>query len=47
MIRLALVDGLDRAGLDALLARLQGEWSRSAVLADRVDSMGVRITSAS
>jgi hypothetical protein len=46
MIRLALVDGLDRVALDGLLARLQGEWSRSAVLADRVDSMGVRITSA-
>jgi hypothetical protein len=46
MIRLALVDGLDRAALDALIARLQGEWARSAVLADRVDSMGLRITSA-
>ncbi|QOD42965.1 SseB family protein [Clavibacter zhangzhiyongii] len=46
MITLALVDGLDRAALDALLARLQADWSRSAVLADRVDSMGLRITSA-
>jgi hypothetical protein len=46
MIALELVDGLDRPALDALLARLQGEWSRSAVLADRVDSMGLRITSA-
>lgn len=47
MIELALVDGLDRAALDGLMSRLQGEWSRSAVLADRVDSMGLRITSAS
>jgi hypothetical protein len=46
MIALELVDGLDRSALDALLARLQGEWSRSAVLADRVDSMGLRIISA-
>ncbi len=46
MIARELVDGLDRPALDALLARLQGEWSRSAVLADRVDSMGPRITSA-
>jgi hypothetical protein len=46
MIALELVDGLDRSALDALLARLQGEWSRSAVLAERVDSMGVRIVSA-
>ncbi|MFT7711998.1 SseB family protein [Clavibacter tessellarius] len=46
LITLALVDGLDRAALDALLARVQDRWSRSAVLADRVDSMGLRVTSA-
>jgi len=46
LITLALVDGLDRSALDALLARLQDRWSRSAVLADRVDSMGIRVTSA-
>jgi len=46
LITLTLVDGLDRPALDGLLARLQDRWSRSAVLADRVDSMGLRITSA-
>lgn len=46
LITLALVDGLDRSALDGLLARLQDRWSRSAVLADRVDSMGLRVTSA-
>ncbi|OUE09522.1 hypothetical protein CMsap09_11305 [Clavibacter michiganensis] len=47
VIELALVDGLDRVALDGLLARLQDAWSRSAVLAERVDSMALRITSAS
>ncbi len=47
VIELALVDGLDRAALDGLLARLQDAWSRSDVIAQRVDSMALRITSAS
>jgi len=44
VIRLALVAGLDRAALDALLARLSDRWSAS--LADRVDALAVRLVQA-
>jgi hypothetical protein len=46
-VELALVTGLDRALLDSLLARLQQRWAESAVIAERVDSLGVRLTKAS
>ncbi|MFC0682116.1 SseB family protein [Lysobacter korlensis] len=43
LVELTLVDGLDRAGLDALLARLAERFAASELIADRVDSMGVRL----
>ncbi|MFD3449176.1 SseB family protein [Microbacteriaceae bacterium 4G12] len=44
VIRLALVPGLDRAALDALLARLQSRWAADETIAARVDSMRVALT---
>ena len=44
VIRLALVPGLDRAALDALLARLQSRWATDGTIATRVDSMRVALT---
>jgi hypothetical protein len=44
---LALVPGLDQPALDALIARLQQRWAESGVIAERVDSLGVRITAVS
>ena len=40
---LTLAPGLDRAALDALLARMQQRWAESALIADRVDSMTVSL----
>lgn len=37
-----LAPGLDRAGLQALIARLQERWAASPVIAERVDSLRVR-----
>lgn len=44
---LALVPGLDQPALDALISRLQQRWAESGVIAERVDSLGVRITAVS
>lgn len=44
VVTLALAAGLDRPALDALLARLRERWSRSEVIANRVDSLAVRLT---
>jgi hypothetical protein len=44
MVRLELVPGLDRAALDDLLAGLQQAWSENAIIADRVDSLGVTLS---
>lgn len=44
---LALVPGLDQPALDALIVRLQNRWAASPVIAERVDSLGVRITAVS
>jgi hypothetical protein len=46
IVQLALVDGLARQELDALLARLQQRWAASEIIAARVDSMSVRLASA-
>ena len=46
-VELALIPGLDRAVLDALLQRLQTSWESNAVIAERVDSLGVRLTTSS
>jgi hypothetical protein len=43
LLELVLVDGLDRAALDALLTRLTERFAGSRLIADRVDSMGVRL----
>ena len=44
IVRLALLPGLDRIQLDALLARVQERWSRSEIIAERVDSLTVALT---
>lgn len=43
VVRLALVPGLDRPSLDALLARLQSRWAADETIATRVDSMRVAL----
>jgi hypothetical protein len=43
LIELTLVDGLDQGALDALLARLAERFAVSGLIADRVDSMGIRL----
>ena len=43
LVQLSLDEGLDQAGLDALLARLQSRWSADATIATRVDSIAVRV----
>lgn len=45
VVQLTLDAGLGRADLDALLARLGAAWSASAVIAERVDSIAVRLES--
>ncbi|KIS28067.1 hypothetical protein TV39_07550 [Arthrobacter sp. SPG23] len=40
---LYLADGLDAAGVQALVAGLNAEWSRNAVFAERVDSIEVKL----
>lgn len=44
VVRLALRPGLDQAALDALLGRLQQRWAVDEVIAERVDSMALRLT---
>jgi hypothetical protein len=41
IVQLTLTPGLDRAALDAVLARLQERWAASETIAERVDSMRV------
>lgn len=45
IVHLSIRAGLDRSALDALLARLGERWAASSVIADRVDSMSVRLAS--
>lgn len=45
IVKLTLDAGLDRADLDALLARLGDAWAASEVIANRVDSIAVRLES--
>ena len=45
IVQLALVDGLDRPALDAIVARLSARWSESEVIAQRVDSLKVQLVS--
>ncbi len=43
LVVLALAPGLDRPTLDALLERLSARWSAELAIADRVDSLAVRL----
>lgn len=47
VVQLALVDGLSKAELDAVVARMQAKWLASETIALRVDSMRVQLVSAS
>jgi hypothetical protein len=46
LVQLSLVEGLDRAALDAVILRLRDRWAASALIAERVDSMKVQLVSA-
>jgi hypothetical protein len=46
VVQLALADGLDKASLDAVIARMRERWLASEVIAQRVDSMKVQLLSA-
>lgn len=46
VVELALLPGLARTELDALLARLQERWTASEAIAARVDSLAVRLGTA-
>jgi hypothetical protein len=43
VVQLTLATGLDRLALDGLLARLQARWAASEVIAQRVDSLSVKL----
>ncbi len=45
VVQLTLEPGLSREELDALLARLGDAWAASALIAERVDSIAVRLES--
>jgi hypothetical protein len=44
LVRLALTEGLNRASLDAVVARLHERWTASATITDRVDSIKVQLS---
>jgi hypothetical protein len=44
VVQLRLAAGLDRMSLDGMLARLQERWAESEVIADRVDSLSVKLS---
>ncbi|MHC5796683.1 SseB family protein [Lacisediminihabitans sp. FW035] len=46
VVHLALLPGLDRVELDAVLARLQSRWAASEAIAAGVDSLAVRLGTA-
>lgn len=45
IVRLRVEDGLDRAALSALLVRLQQRWASAETIANRVESLAVRVVS--
>mgnify|MGYP000456276652 CR=1 FL=1 len=45
LVQLTLNLGLDREALDALLSRLQARWATSEILAERVDSLALKLAS--
>lgn len=40
---LTLADGLDRVALDALVSQLQRQWAANEIIAERVDSMSLKL----
>jgi SseB protein N-terminal domain len=46
IVQLTLVDGLGRAELDSIVGGLQDRWSRSELIAQRVDSLALRLARA-
>jgi len=46
VVVLSLVEGLDRAALDAVIGRLSTAWAASPAIADGVDSLTIRLVSA-
>jgi hypothetical protein len=47
VVQLALVDGLSKPELDAVIGRMQAKWVESEIISLRVDSMRVQLVSAS
>lgn len=47
VVTLTLQPGLDQSALDALLQRLQQRWAAEQLIADRVDSLAVKLRAAS
>ena len=43
LVQLSLAEGLDRAALDAIVARLQRRWAEDEVIAARVDSLRLQL----
>lgn len=43
VVELALIAGLDQVALGSLMERLQSRWSSSALIAERVDSLAVKL----
>ncbi len=46
LVQLSLVEGLDEIELAELLGREQQQWSTSEIIAERVDSMTVKLARA-
>jgi hypothetical protein len=46
IVRLTLAPGLDRSELTAVTGRLQALWSADAIIASRVDSLGLKLVAA-
>jgi len=46
VVHLTLAAGLDRAGLDGVLSRMRDRWAQSEIIAERVDSLGLRVARA-
>jgi hypothetical protein len=44
LVQLTLTPALDRTDLDDLLLALQRRWAQDPIIAERVDSMGVRLS---
>lgn len=47
VVVLGLVPGLDQTALAALTTRLQESWAEDATIAERVDSLGMKLTAVS